>query len=186
MVESYLASLFLHQDLIFLHYQEKTVAKRGKHKWLDKVYTPNPQDKAVIAFRQWLAKRAGGGVPWDADCNAQPLDSVADPEKLFDVWATHTSHCQVCQDALKNINRLIVSSYVGAIACLFLALFLDGRYVAIQSAIEPASISVWHTLPPLGFGIAIASAVILAVTGYLLKKFSRLFYVYKFSHADND
>ena len=45
---------------------------------------------------------------------------------------------------------------------------------------------MWNTLPPLGFGLAIAGAIILAIAGYLLKKLSRLFYVYKFSHADND
>ena len=180
-----LASLFLHQDLVFLHHQEKIVAKRVKNKWLDEVYTPNPQDKAVIAFRQWLAKRAGGGVPWDAGCDLQLLDSKTDPAKLFDVWTTHTHDCQVCQDALRNINRLTLLSYVSAIACLFLALFLDGRYIAMLAVSQPANISMWN-IPPLGFWMAIASAIILAVTGYLLKKLSRLFYVYKFSHSDND
>ena len=180
-----LASLFLHQDLVFLHYQEKMVAKRGKDKWLDAVYTPNPQDKAIVTFRQWLAKRAGGGVAWDANCNSQLPNAELDKEKLFDVWTTHTQHCQVCQDALKNIKRLMVLSYVGAIACLFLALFLDGRYIAIQ-ATQSDTISMLNTLPPLGFGVAIAGGIILAITGYLLKKLSRLFYVYKFSHADND
>ena len=179
-----LGSLFLHQDLVFLHYQEKIVAKRCKGKWLDEVYTPNPQDKAVITFRQWLAHRAGGGIPWEEDCDRNLLDTTTDPDRLFDVWTSHTSHCQVCQNALKNINRLIVLSYVGAIACLFMALFIDGRYIAMQAIAEPTSVSMWHT-PPLSFGMAIAGAIILAVTGYLLKKLSRLFYVYKFSHADN-
>ena len=179
-----LASLFLHQDLVFLHHQEKIVAKRANSRWLDEVYTPNPQDKAVIAFRQWLAKRAGGGVPWDTDCDRQ-FDSKTDPEQLFDVWTTHTSHCQLCQDALKNINRLKVLSYIGAIACLFLALFLDERYVVMQMSNSTAA-SIWSTFPPTGFIVAIAGAVVLAITGYLLKKLSQLFYIYKFSHADND
>ena len=177
-----LGSLFLHQDLVFLHYQERIIAKRGEGKWLNEVYTPNPQDKAVITFRQWLANRAGGKIPWDAECDLT-LPNTEDSEKLFDVWNTHTKNCKVCQNALKNINRLIMSSYIGAVACLFLALFIDGRYIATQ-AVTSGSASIW-SLPPLGFGIAIASAVLLAITGYLLKKLSRLFYVYKFSHADN-
>jgi hypothetical protein len=37
-----LASVFLHQDLVFLHYQEKILARRPEN-WLDAVYTPNPQ-----------------------------------------------------------------------------------------------------------------------------------------------
>ena len=69
---------------------------------------------------------------------------------------------------------------------MFLALFLDGRYIALKAITEPANISMWNTLPPLGFGIAIAGAITLTITGYLLKKLSRLFYVYQFSHADND
>ena len=180
-----LASSFLHQDLIFLHHQEKIVAKRGKNKWWNEIYTPNPQDKAVISFRQWLEKRAGGGVsvPWDAGCD-RFLDSKTDLAKLFDVWITHTNDCQLCQDALRNINRLVILSYVKAIACLFLALFIDGRYIAMQAIAEPASISMWN-IPPWGFGIAIVSAIVLA-TSYLSNKLSRLFYVYKFSHADND
>ena len=70
---------------------------------------------------------------------------------------------------------------------MFLALFLDGRYVAVRAITESTTnISVWQTLPPLGFGIALVGAVILAIAGYLLQKLSRLFYVYKFSHADNN
>jgi phenylpropionate dioxygenase-like ring-hydroxylating dioxygenase large terminal subunit len=45
-----LASMFLHQDMVFLHYQERTIAT--KDRWLDAVYTPNPQDKMTITFRQ--------------------------------------------------------------------------------------------------------------------------------------
>ncbi|WP_019507610.1 Rieske 2Fe-2S domain-containing protein [Pleurocapsa sp. PCC 7319] len=174
-----LASLFLHQDLVFLHYQEKIVSKKSKNRWLDAVYTPNPQDKAIVTFRQWLARKAGGGVAWDADCNSQLPHPELDKEKLFDVWATHTQHCRVCQDALKNINRLTVLSYIGAIACLFLALFIDERYLATEGLKEVV-------FPSLEFWIAIISAIILATGGYLLKKLSRLFYVYKFSHVDND
>lgn len=118
-----LASLFLHQDLVFLHYQEKIIAKRSKHKWLDAVYTPNPQDKMVVTFRQWLSKRAGGGIPWDLDCDSN-IPAEIDKEKLFDVWTTHTQHCSVCQDALKNIDRLTTLSYVAAIICFGFGLFI--------------------------------------------------------------
>ncbi|HAC63895.1 MAG TPA: (2Fe-2S)-binding protein, partial [Cyanothece sp. UBA12306] len=57
-----LGSLFIHQDLVFLHYQEKIIARQGAKKWLTSVYTPNPQDKMVIALRKWLENRAGGGI----------------------------------------------------------------------------------------------------------------------------
>ncbi|MDJ0690991.1 MAG: hypothetical protein QNJ41_21085 [Xenococcaceae cyanobacterium MO_188.B32] len=180
-----LASLFLHQDLVFLHYQEKIIAKRNKYKWLDTVYTPNPQDKMVVKFRQWLAIRAGGGIPWNPDCNSEISAEIA-REKLFDVWTTHTQHCQVCQDALKNIDRLTVFSYIAAIICFGFGLFIDARFFAMKATTESLATSMFTTLPPWQFWVAIGSAIIFSITGYLLKKLSRLFYTYKFSHAHND
>ena len=41
-------------------------------------------------------------------------------------------------------------------------------------------------MPPTGFWLAIAGAIILAIIGYYLKKLSRLFYVYEFEHSRND
>ena len=96
------------------------------------------------------------------------------------------ANCQVCQDALKNVNRLTVLSYISAVACLFLALLIDERYISMQDITAPASVSLWNTLPPNGFRLAIAGAIILAIIGYLLKKLSRLFYIYKFSHSNNN
>lgn len=174
-----LASLFLHQDLVFLHYQEKIVA-RHQGSWVDKVYTPNPQDKMVITFRQWLEQRAGGGVPWSEHLQ----DSMA-PEKhtaLFDVWNTHTKHCYACQSALKQINRLSLVTWCSAALFLILAILLDAKRYALASTSDTAF--------RFGFNasvlILIGLAGVFGVSGYLLKKLSRLFYVYEFNHADND
>ncbi|MBD2342734.1 aromatic ring-hydroxylating dioxygenase subunit alpha [Anabaena subtropica] len=177
-----LASLFLHQDVVFLHYQEKIIAQRRKGKWLDAVYTPNPQDKMVITLRKWLEKRAGGGIPWAEGYSSDIPQAEADKQKLFDVWTTHTQNCTVCQNALKNINRLTVSAYVAAAMCLFLAVILDARTVAVQAALG-ASV---FTIPPMEFWLALGGGILLAVVGYQLKRFSRLFYVYEFEHARND
>jgi phenylpropionate dioxygenase-like ring-hydroxylating dioxygenase large terminal subunit len=185
-----LSSLFVHQDLVFLHYQEQILAKQPQGKWLDAVYTPNPQDKMVITFRQWLEKRAGGGIPWAAECDPQLPPPEYDKRKLFDVWETHTKHCQVCQDALKNINRLTILAYVMAGLCLGLGIIIDARAIAIQTAYSAisgtdVSISAW-IVPPVGFWVALGSGALLAFAGYKLKQLSRLFYVYQFEHADND
>ncbi len=184
-----LASLFLHQDAVFLHYQEKTIAKRGKNRWLDAVYTPNPQDKMTIAFRQWLEKRAGGGIPWASECNSELPSAERDKQKLFDVWTTHTQHCQVCQNALKNINRLSVLAYVVAVISFAVGVMMDGRYVAMKVAalsVQATATSFLSIIPPAGFWLALGSAILFGIVGYLLKKFSRLFYVYEFEHAHND
>ena len=184
-----LASLFLHQDLVFLHYQEKILAQQRKGKWLDAVYTPNPQDKMVIAFRQWLEKRAGGGIPWASSCSPALPPPERDKQKLFDVWTTHTEHCMVCQNALKNINRLTMLAYVAAVGCFCLSVIVDSRAVAMNRAIAnvgQTATSLFTVVPPAGFWWALGAAILFAILGYLLKKFSRLFYVYEFEHAQND
>lgn len=183
-----LSSLFLHQDLVFLHYQQKILAKRQNSRWQQTVYTPNPQDKMVIAFRQWLEKKAGGSIPWALEHSSHVSLPELDKQQLFDVWATHTQHCCVCQDALKNIKRLYVLANVLAVVCLCISVILDARAIAVKAAVAsvtqmPISLTVF---PPIGFWWAIAAATLFAVVGYFLKKFSRLFYVYEFEHAHND
>ena len=183
-----LASLFVHQDLVFLHYQEKILARRQQQDWLDAVYTPNPQDKMVITFRQWFKTKAGGKIPWDLGCNAQLPNAESDKRQLFDVWTTHTKDCVVCQSALTKINRLTVLSYVGAVVCLLMGIVIDARAVAFKMAttVDSMNISPFKVIPPTGFWLAIAGAIILVTIGYLLKKLSRLFIVYEFEHSNNN
>jgi len=180
-----LASLFLHQDAVFLHYQEKILATRGKGRWLDAVYTPNPQDKMVITFRHWLEKRAGGGIPWAPECSSALPPAERDKQKLFDVWTTHTQDCRICRNALKNLNRLRVLVNSVAVVCLYLGVIVDSRTVAMK-AVVAAEGTPLLTIPPTEFWLAVGSAVLFALLGHLLKKFERLFYVYEFEHAQND
>jgi phenylpropionate dioxygenase-like ring-hydroxylating dioxygenase large terminal subunit len=170
-----LTSLFLHQDLVFLHYQEKRMARQPE-RWLNQVYTPNPQDKMTIAFRKWLQHQAGGVIPWA--CDPELPAAERDKRVLFDVWSTHTKDCQVCRQALKNIQRAIVAAYLAAIACFGVGLLLDARIVSVTA-------QLW-TMPTAGFWVAIALSVLFAGGGYGLQKFKRLFYVYEFEHAHND
>jgi phenylpropionate dioxygenase-like ring-hydroxylating dioxygenase large terminal subunit len=169
-----LASVFLHQDLVFLHYQEKTLATRER--WLDEVYTPNPQDKMTITFRQWLKNRAGGGVPWDKSCEAMPI-AERDKRVLFDVWQTHTQHCQYCQGALKNLRSLRAASWGLAAIALLLAVLLDVQSIAINPQGELISV------PFLGWS---AISLGLMAIGYGIHRLIKLFYVYEFEHAQNN
>ncbi|MBD2504923.1 aromatic ring-hydroxylating dioxygenase subunit alpha [Anabaena azotica] len=184
-----LSSMLLHQDSVFLHYQEKFMAQSLQEKWLARVYTPNPSDKMVITFRQWWEKRAGGEIPWDKNCDRQLPPPEYDKRKLFDVWNTHTKDCYVCQQALKNINRLSLAAYVVSIGCLTGGIIADARHIALQAvqlSVSPeASSSVMNWVPPQSFWIAIVGAVLFALIGYLLKKLTRLFYVYEFEHSHN-
>ncbi|MEM7554600.1 MAG: Rieske 2Fe-2S domain-containing protein [Cyanobacteria bacterium P01_A01_bin.84] len=188
-----LTSFFLHQDLVFLHYQEKNFAKRKKDKWSNIVYTPNPQDKMVIAFRQWLLNRSGGTIPWFPECNLELPSAERDKQKLFDVWTTHTRGCTVCQNALKNINRIKNLAYVISVICFCLGIILDARAMAMKAALTTVgqiSATITPTLsiisPTVELCWAMGGAVLFALVGYSLNRFSRLFYVYEFKHAHND
>jgi len=184
-----LSSLFLHQDQALLHYQEKNLTKRGKNKWLNAVYTPNPQDKMVITFRKWFQERAGGDIPWASDCSHEISYQDQDKQKLFDVWTTHTQECMVCQKALNNINRITKLAYLASVVCLCLGVLVDARAIAIKASLaasEQMTTTFSTFAPTTGFWRALGSAILFALVGYLLQKFSRLFYVYEFKHAHND
>ena len=184
-----LSSLFLHQDTAFIHYQEQFIEQFPQEKWLEQVYTPTSADKMVITFRQWWEKRAGGEIPWDKNAHRQLLPNKIDKQQLFDVWNTHTKDCHVCQQALKNINRFSLAAYILSIVCLSWGVILDARYIAMQAiqlSVSSEMSSVLSLIPPRGFWLAIVGAVLFALTGYWLKKFTRLFYVYNFEHFHND
>lgn len=171
-----LASLFLHQDLVFLHYQQQRFQTRPG-RWLEEVYTPNPQDKMVLTFRQWLTYRAGGGIGWHGTPDDRPTtlggNCTDRPSRadLFDVWHTHTEHCHVCQQALKGIRRWMWSLWVLAVVLL-----LGAIGVAANPNLSSSNLV-------LGLGI---TAILLGISGALLHRFSQLFYHYAFHHADND
>ena len=165
-----LASLFLHQDLVFLHYQEKFLARKAPQKYINLVYTPNPQDKMVITFRKWFVEKAGGVIPWSGNPELPPAEM--DKDKLFDVWTTHTKDCQVCQTALKRIKFAINLSYILAGICFLSGIMMDTR--------------IGTTVPHWSVWLLIIFGTLLAFGGYSLKRFSKLFYVYKFEHSEND
>jgi phenylpropionate dioxygenase-like ring-hydroxylating dioxygenase large terminal subunit len=184
-----LASLFLHQDLVFLHYQEKALAKKGGDRWLASVFTPNPQDKMVITFRQWLNKRAGGAIAWDESCSHSLPAPERDKAQLFDVWNTHTKDCSLCQNALGKIQRIEILAYGIAVFCFGFGIMLDARAIAAKAAILDSAIpttALQAMIPTTGLLWAILGSAIFGIFGYLLKRFSRLFYVYEFNHAKND
>lgn len=132
-----------------------------------------------------VGEKSRGGIPWACECSSALPPIEQDKQKLFDVWTTHTQHCSVCQDALKNINRLAVLANVAAIVCLCLAVIVDSRTVAMKAVVAGEGTSLLTT-PPIQFWWAIGGAVLFAMLGYLLKKLKRLFYIYEFEHTQND
>jgi phenylpropionate dioxygenase-like ring-hydroxylating dioxygenase large terminal subunit len=173
-----LGSLFLHQDLVFLHYQQRILAAQPEEDWQQVVFTPNPQDKMVIALRHWLRHRAGGGIPWQAVISsaapAPPGREQLAPlgrEQLFDVWHTHTQHCTACLGAYRRIQRLIGVGWILAV-------------LSLAAGILAASATI--PIPMTAGWILIAAAPLLALAAWGLQRFSGLFRAYEFEHAQND
>lgn len=160
-----LTSFFLHQDAVLLHHQEQNFRDKGFLARQDKEgtlfrevsYTPNEVDIGSIQFRRWLRTRAGGGVPWQCDPTLPPrLDSN---EKIFDVWNSHTKHCQYCLGAYNNIETMKKVSFGSAFA------------IALAAPEGPEKI--------------VAGTLAVAV-GAALHKLAELFVVYEFNHQDNN
>lgn len=160
-----LASLFLHQDAVFLHHQEKILARRGYTNsegsssvtYDDNVFTPTPQDKGVILFRKWLQYSAGGGIPWAP--GTPPLQGrEGDKAVLFDVYNTHTKHCKVCMTALNNLKLLRMG--LGAASLIT---------VGLSKGL-----------------VAVSLGGLFAAAGLGVHKLTKLFYRYEFEHANND
>jgi phenylpropionate dioxygenase-like ring-hydroxylating dioxygenase large terminal subunit len=163
------SSLFLHQDAVFLHHQEKILSRGALGRtaytsqpdggeYIQSVFTPNVSDKGIITFRQWLSKYAGGGVPWTGDATLPPRSM--DGARLFDVYDSHTKNCRYCLDALRNVRRAKIGAFVAA-----------GLLVLAQRA--------------LGVVPSAVLAAGAAVVGVALGKLQDLFYKYEFSHAAN-
>jgi len=159
-----LASLFLHQDMVLLHHQEKILANAGYHnmegsteRYGEKTCLLQPQDKGVAFFRNWLRVFANGGIPWKEGTSALPPREF-DKRKLFDVYNAHTKDCKVCQDAVKNLKI--------------------ARNVFLGLTFVPVALS--HGL------VALSSSLFFGLVALGLHKFIKLFYVYEFEHAYND
>ena len=162
-----IASLFLNQDALFLHHQERYLSKTGdytsvKHEanfaadHYTKAVLPVQTDLGVVNYRNWLRVFAGGRVPYKHDFTMPE----ANRDAVFDVWNAHTKYCNVCLTALKNLKRARSVAFFVA-ACL--------------TILRPASKS-----------FSLVGALASAGIGLGLSKLIGLFYRYEFNHAHND
>lgn len=158
-----LASSFLNQDALFLHHQERHMAKTGMYSSYEDssgnyndAVLPIGADKGVITYRNWMKQLAGGKIPYKNN----PTMPSADNNVVFDVWNSHTKYCKYCQGALKNLKK-----------ARFAAFFVS-TCLAVLRPFSAAAGNLLSTLFTAGLGLA-------------LSKLIGLFYRYEFSHAHN-
>jgi hypothetical protein len=165
-----LASAFLNQDGLFLHYQERNLAQSGMYQSYqpttngtsynyNQAILPVASDVGVVTFRNWLRLLAGGMIPYRQQHSMPALSS----QVVFDVWNGHTKHCRYCLTALRRLKT--------------------ARLVAFTAS------TIWAILRPRLLGSrlgAVAATLGLAGVGLALHKLIGMFYRYELSHAEND
>ncbi|KAG2432371.1 hypothetical protein HYH02_012944 [Chlamydomonas schloesseri] len=185
------ASVFLHQDQVFLHQQERIVAGRNATSHTAKYFMPAPSDNMTVAFRTWLGQHAGGGVPYAGGRTLAPIDRSK--ESLFDTYHTHTAQCAVCKPALGRLQAARSAALVVGVAALAAALLVTGVAAAAKAAAaaaagaaaSDAALAALASLPPLSAGIAAAVGLAAAAAVRVLDGLIGLMHKYEFSHADN-
>ena len=116
------------------------------------------QDRAIMRLRKWIHEVAHGGPEWGPLGVHLGPPAVLPSSAVFDVYESHTKNCVICQKTIKNINMIRnISLAVSA----SLGLLLRG----------------WRGL---------FSAVAFTSFALLVEKFKRMYYVYEFSHQDNN
>lgn len=99
----------------------------------------NEADRGVLAFRDWLAKIAGGYIPYKGN----PHMPESSHEVVFDVWNGHTKHCIHCQRGLRHCRRVrkfafLLAMCVGVLrpANKFVSLFASCAFVGVGLALD--------------------------------------------------
>ena len=163
-----LAGLFLNQDALFLHAQERMLHEKKEYSTnLDKdeepyhyakATLPMSADKGVINFRNWMRNKAGGKIPYFGSPSMPPTDN----EVVFDIYNSHTKHCKNCMAALKNLRKVRFVSYFAA---------------ALVAALRPSKLGV------------VGSTVLAALFGAIgigVNKLIGAMHRLEYSHAEND
>lgn len=178
-----LASLFLHQDMVFLHHQQKILEREQEvlgARWLDVCYMPASADKSTIMFRQWLQRNGSEGiVPWAAGTDRRIPPIQRDGVKLFDVYHTHTKNCTHCSRA--------ATRFANARNALGVAAGASGAYaLGVAGALATVAGAGSSVAPPVSLPVALVLTALLAAASFAIHQYQKLFYVYEYAHQDNN
>ncbi|CAM9952884.1 unnamed protein product [Ectocarpus sp. 4 AP-2014] len=184
------AGLFLYQDMVLLHHQDKTLASVGHDStsissYGKTVYTPAPADRAVMAVRKWIATHGSGGPAWDEDCDPTLPEREHNREVLFDYYEGHTKTCSTCLRALKNINRLLAASKTATVVSCTWGLLRGASAVSMPAAGGSRSASVINAVTARAMLPAVALTLASLGAVKVLEKLRGLYYTHSFHHQDN-
>jgi len=97
----------LEDDQIFLHHQERYLEEVGSENFTKAFYLPTKADSFVFEFRQWIN-----------NYSVDPFPNVSLPpalsrKELLDRYHSHTTKCNSCRTALKNIQKVRLGLGIG-------------------------------------------------------------------------
>ncbi len=91
----------LEDDQIFLHFQERYLAKKGGPDSFNKAfYLPTKADLYVFELRQWVTRFSAEPFP------GQLLPPRQERHELLDRYHSHTENCSSCRDALRRLEKI--------------------------------------------------------------------------------
>ena len=169
------ASFFLHQDQVFLHHQERMLYSSSDYafgnfennaalssdpsKYSSLYFMPNTHDRQISHFRQWIFKKAGGGVKWGKSALNMGMPPRLRSKELFDVYHAHTENCKVCKEASSNI-KLIRN-------------FALGIGIVLMSVLKSLKMKV-------------LSGTVLGAMSFVSHQLYKLFFKYEYTHQNNN
>jgi phenylpropionate dioxygenase-like ring-hydroxylating dioxygenase large terminal subunit len=149
----------LEDDQIMLHKQERYLAgalDASSGNFAKACYLPLAMDAYVIAFRDWLARCAGGAPAWAPGVAAALPAAEPVREALLDRYNSHTRHCTSCLRALAGVRAARTAAVaLGAVAalaasgCLAAAALLSGDAAAARQPLQLAAAGIAAALGAL-------------------------------------
>ncbi|GIM07480.1 hypothetical protein Vretimale_11602 [Volvox reticuliferus] len=178
-----LGALFLNQDTVFLHQQERILARKlleGEQRDPAGVrnarkpsprrratyFMPGQADRGVEAWCRWLETYGGGDVPY-APGTPPLLSAEMDRDSLFDTWNAHTRHCTICLTALKRLQLARAAAIAVGLAATAVMLGAVVSKAAADSAAAAALAGV-ASAPVIAASSSGVVASALRAAGWLL------------------
>lgn len=169
-----LSSIFLHQDQVFLHHQERMLYSSSQYAFGNFVkkynlssnhkdyssgyFMPNEHDQPISILRKWIYNKAGGGPTWGMSSQINGLPQRLPNEQLFDVYHSHTKNCLLCKKALHNIQ---IVKNISILLVVLSVIFIKDIHILLVTSLLFTTIL------------------------FSSEKLIRLFYHYDYSHQDN-
>jgi hypothetical protein len=197
-----IASLFLHQDQVFLHHQQITLLNKQQYvfghfhpdlnltnsvkAYYQDSHFPNRHDIPIATFRKWLSQQANGGPIWGYNAGAGDKTTAAHRNPANFNLAQSLTWLQALsqplpKDELFNVYQQHVqhcTACLGALAKMkrLRQGLVAGILVFVAQQLWYRQVKRWQVLLMAGMGL------VTSVTSMLMK----LMHKYEFSHQDNN